>query len=50
MACQELGRNFIGFELNEKYWKIANDRLKGLSQKDRKLQEAGQLSMFDELE
>lgn len=27
-AAQELNRNFLGFEINEKYHKIANDRLK----------------------
>ena len=28
VACQQLNRNFIGFELNEKYCDIANERLK----------------------
>ena len=27
VACKQLGRNFIGFEINEKYIKIANERL-----------------------
>jgi len=28
VACKQLGRDYIGFELNEKYVKIANKRLK----------------------
>jgi DNA modification methylase len=27
VACKELGRNFLGCELDEKYWKIGCDRL-----------------------
>jgi site-specific DNA-methyltransferase (adenine-specific) len=27
VACQELGRNFIGIEINEKYFKIAERRI-----------------------
>ena len=27
VACKELGRNFIGCELDENYYKIANDRI-----------------------
>jgi site-specific DNA-methyltransferase (adenine-specific) len=26
-ACKQLGYDFIGFELNEKYYKLANDRI-----------------------
>ena len=40
VACKELGRNFIGFEINEKYHKIAVDRLNGIK-KD------GQMSLLD---
>lgn len=40
MACKELGRNYIGFELNKEYWKIAVDRLNGINQK-------GEMSLFD---
>jgi len=29
VACKQLGRNFIGCEINEVYWKIANDRITG---------------------
>ena len=28
VACKQLNRNFIGFEINKKYVKIANERLK----------------------
>jgi len=28
MACKELGRKFIGIEINEKYYKIAEQRIK----------------------
>lgn len=27
VACQELGRNFVGFEIDEKYFNIAKERL-----------------------
>lgn len=27
VACKELGRNFIGIEINEKYFKIAERRI-----------------------
>ena len=40
VACKELGRNFIGFEIDEKYHKIAVDRLNGIK-KD------GQMSLLD---
>lgn len=36
VACKELGRNFIGFELSEKYTNIANARLKGYNNLDKK--------------
>ena len=28
LACKNLNRNFIGIELDEKYYKIAKDRIK----------------------
>jgi len=28
VACKQIGRNYIGFEIDEKYSKIANDRVK----------------------
>lgn len=39
VAAQETGRQFIGFEIEEKYWKIANDRLN-------KTDANGQMSLF----
>ena len=50
VACKELGRNYIGFELNPKYWQIAIDRLNGITQKDKMLKESGILNIFDFLE
>ncbi|WP_281512236.1 DNA-methyltransferase [Mammaliicoccus vitulinus] len=47
VACKELNRNFIGFEINEEYFKIANDRLNGITQKEKK-QGVKQLSLFDD--
>ncbi len=47
MACKELGRRYIGFELEEKYCEIANNRLAGLSQQDVKLKEQGFTTIFD---
>ena len=34
VACKEAKRRFIGFEKSEKWIKVANDRLEGLSVKD----------------
>lgn len=39
VACINTGRNFIGFEINEKYYKIACDRINGINAN-------GQLSLF----
>lgn len=47
VACKELGRNYIGFELNPKYWQIAVDRVNGITQKDKRIKEKGQMSIFD---
>ena len=30
VACKHLGINFIGFEIDEQYFKIANDRINGI--------------------
>jgi DNA modification methylase len=46
VACKELDRNFIGFELNKEYYEIAVDRVNGISQVDRKLEEQGQMMLF----
>lgn len=34
MAAKELGRNFIGFEINPEYHRIACDRLNGITKKE----------------
>ena len=46
-AAKELNRHYLGFEINPEYYKIAVDRLNGLSQKDRKRKDLGILDMFD---
>ena len=50
VACKELGRKYIGFEIDENYFKIAQDRLNGVTQKDRKAEENGITNIFDFLE
>ena len=40
VASKRLGRKYIGFEINEKYYKIAKDRLQGYNQK-------GEMNLFD---
>jgi len=47
VACKELGRNYIGFELNPKYWQIAVDRVNGISQKDKRLKDSGIMTIYD---
>ena len=39
VACKELGVNFIGFEINEKFYKIACDRVNGI-------EASGQMTLF----
>jgi len=39
VAAKELGRQFIGFEIDEKYYKIAKDRINGINQK-------GEMNLF----
>lgn len=46
VACKELNRQYIGFELNEEFYEIAKNRLEGLTQEDRKKREQGQISLF----
>lgn len=50
VACKELGRHYIGFELNPKYWQIAVDRVNGMTQQEKKLKEAGFTNIFDFIE
>lgn len=40
VASKRLDRKYIGFEINEKYYKIAKDRLQGWNQK-------GEMSLLD---
>lgn len=40
LAAKHLDRNYIGFEINEKYYLIAKDRLKGIDAK-------GRMNLFD---
>src|SRR5690554_4495525 len=46
VAAKELGRKYLGFEINEKYYKIAKDRLDGLNQIERKQIDKGQITLF----
>jgi site-specific DNA-methyltransferase (adenine-specific) len=39
LSCKETNRNFIGFEIDKKWFDIANDRLNGIDAK-------GQMSFF----
>ena len=43
VAAKETNRHFIGMEINEEYWKIANNRLNGILAN-------GQMSIFSKLE
>lgn len=43
VAAKETNRHFIGVEINEEYWKIANNRLNGILAN-------GQMSIFSKLE
>jgi DNA modification methylase len=47
IACKQLNRHYIGFELNPEYYQIAIDRLNGLTIQDRKAKDKGQISLFD---
>lgn len=40
IAAKRLNRNFIGFELEEKWVQVGNDRLQGINQK-------GEMNLFD---
>lgn len=43
VACKETGRNFIGMEIDDEYFKIAKDRLNGMTA-------SGQTSIFTDFE
>jgi len=46
VVCKELNRQFIGFELNPKFYEIANDRLNDVTQVDKKKEEQGYMKLF----
>lgn len=46
VAAKELGRRYIGFEIDEGYYKIAKDRLNEINQVERKQMDKGQMSLF----
>lgn len=46
VACKDLKRNFIGFEIDKKYYDIACNRLKGLTKEDVIKRQLGQVSLF----
>ena len=50
VACKELNRRYIGIEINPEYFRIAQDRLNGITQKERQLKESGWIDIFDLLE
>lgn len=50
VACKELKRNYIGFELDETYYKIAVDRINGVSQQEVREKENGIMNIFDFLD
>lgn len=47
VACVETNRNFIGIEIDPHYFQIAENRLKGYSQRDIERKEKGQMDLFD---
>lgn len=46
VACKELDRHYIGFEIDKTYYDIAIDRLNGITQIDRKNEEDGMIKLF----
>lgn len=50
VACKETNRRYIGFEINEEYYKIAQDRLNGISQVERREKQNGVMNIFDFME
>jgi DNA modification methylase len=47
VACKETNRNYIGYENNEEYFKIAVDRLNNITQVERRMKDNGVLNIFD---
>ena len=50
VACQETKRQFIGFEIDKSYYDIAQDRINGITQVERREKEAGIMNIFDFME
>ena len=50
VACQEIKRQFIGFEIDKSYYDIAQDRINGITQVERREKEAGIMNIFDFME
>ena len=46
VACKNLNRHYIGFEIDTDYYKIAQDRINGITQDDRKQIYNGQMTLF----
>ena len=47
VAAKRLGRDYVGFEISERYFAIAQDRVNGITQRERRLG-AVQMSLFEE--
>ena len=45
-VAKKMLRNYVGFEIEEKFYNIAKDRLEGISKKDRKVLDTGQKTLF----
>jgi len=50
VACHETKRQFIGFEIDKSYYDIAQDRLNGITQVERREEELGIMNIFDFME
>lgn len=50
VACKQLNRQYIGFEIDKQYYDIANNRLNGINQKELKLIKNKQTTIFDFIE
>lgn len=47
VACIQLNRHFFGFEIDSEEFKLANDRIQGITPNERKQLEQGQANIFD---
>lgn len=47
VCAKQLNRHFVGFELEKKWVNVANDRLNGITVKERKMKDAGITDIFD---